>query len=84
MGFNSFLLFQVQLEVISGIACKRKCEENFRSCSCGDKLQCQVSENCLILEFGGNNFSGLYKSKSAPGGSLKIDNTLQIILHPIQ
>jgi len=75
---------KVQLEVISGIACKRKCEENFRSCSCGEKLQCQVSESCLILEFGGNNFSGLYKSKSFPGGSLKVEKSFPIFEHQLR
>ena len=72
------------MEVTSGIACKKKCEENFRNCTCGDKLQCQVSENCLILEFGGDKFSGLYKSKSLEEGGRRVEKSFPIFEHQLR
>ena len=56
------------MRVLAGISCKRKCAENFRECTCGDKLQCQVVGDNLILESGGEEFEGEYRSKRVEAG----------------
>jgi len=45
---------------ISGHTCKNKCSENFRDCLCKEKLDCVMSGNCLVVDFGGSDFYGEY------------------------
>jgi len=45
---------------IEGLACKQKCVENFRECHCKEKLDCDMSGNSLVVDFGGNSFYGEY------------------------
>ena len=52
---------RVMLKIVSGVACKKKCAENFRDCHCGDSVMCQVIGNSLYLDFGGRTFVGRYK-----------------------
>ena len=59
---------QTDMKVSKGIGCKRKCVENFRECKCGEKLQCQVMEDFLILEFGGTELVAEYWSKRVENG----------------
>lgn len=54
---------QTEMIVSEGIACKKKCAENFRDCKCGEKLHCQVVGDILILEFGGSEFVAEYRNK---------------------
>lgn len=54
---------QTEMKVSEGIACKKKCAENFRECKCGEKLYCQVVGDFLILEFGGSEFVAEYSNK---------------------
>lgn len=49
---------------INGLACKQKCVENFRECHCKEKLDCDVSGNSLVVDFGGNSFYGEYVTNS--------------------
>ena len=56
------------MKVSKGIGCKRKCAENFRECKCGEKLQCQVMGDFLILEFGGTELVAEYWSKRVENG----------------
>ena len=51
---------QTEMIVSEGVACKKKCAENFRDCKCGEKLHCQVVGDFLILEFGGSEFVAEY------------------------
>ena len=51
---------KVALQMVAGIACKKKCKENFRDCKCGGRINCQVIGNNLYLEFGGKQFEGRY------------------------
>ena len=50
----------MELEVKSGIGCKLKCKENFRDCLCGERLECQVYQDNLVLEFGGDHLTAQY------------------------
>ena len=59
---------QTEMKVSKGIGCKRKCAENFRECKCGEKLQCQVMGDFLILEFGGSELVAEYLSKRVENG----------------
>ena len=59
---------QTEMKVSKGIGCKRKCTENFRECKCGEKLQCQVMGDFLILEFGGTELVAEYWSKRVENG----------------
>eukprot|EP00092_Neocalanus_flemingeri_P002817 GFUD01003014.1.p1 GENE.GFUD01003014.1~~GFUD01003014.1.p1 ORF type:complete len:395 (+),score=136.57 GFUD01003014.1:66-1250(+) len=52
-------LHKVELKV-GGLACKKKCVENFRECPCKDKLDCAMNGNSLVVEFGGDSFYGEY------------------------
>jgi len=49
---------------IDGLACKQKCVENFRECHCKEKLDCDLSGNSLVVDFGGNSFYGEYVTNS--------------------
>lgn len=51
---------QVELEIKSGIGCKLKCRENFRDCRCGERLECEVYQDNLVLEFGGDSLTAQY------------------------
>lgn len=53
------IFHKVELKV-SGLGCKKKCAENFRPCTCKDKLDCSLSGNSLVVDFGGTNFCGEY------------------------
>ena len=39
-----------------GMSCKLKCAENFRRCKCLEKLNCAISGNAVIIEFGGTQY----------------------------
>ena len=39
-----------------------KCKENFRSCHCGERLECEVYQDSLVLEFGGDRIRARYSS----------------------
>ena len=56
------------MKVSDGVSCKKKCEENFRDCHCGEKLQCQVIGDHLILEFGGTELVAEYWSQRVQDG----------------
>jgi len=45
---------------IQGLPCKQKCVENFRECHCKARLDCDMSGNSLVVDFGGNTFYGEY------------------------
>jgi len=45
---------------MSGLACKKACAENFRDCVCKERLECDLSGNSLVVDFGGDNFYGEY------------------------
>lgn len=47
--------------LVSGQSCKLNCVQNFRDCHCKEKLQCAVSGNSLVVEFGGNFYMGQYR-----------------------
>ena len=49
---------------IGGLACKQKCSQNFRECDCKEKLDCAVSGNSLVVDFGGDSFYGEYVTNS--------------------
>ena len=66
---------QTEMKVSEGIACKKKCAENFRDCKCGDKLHCQVIGDFLILEFGGREFVAEYWNKKHKRGVFSGWNT---------
>ena len=53
------IFHKVELKV-SGLGCKKKCAENFRACTCKDQLDCSLSGNSLVVDFGGTNFQGEY------------------------
>jgi len=53
------MFHKVELKV-SGVGCKKKCTENFRACTCKDRLDCSVSGNSLVVDFGGTSFHGEY------------------------
>ena len=37
-----------------------KCQENFRDCRCGERLECEVYQDNLVLEFGGDRLAAEY------------------------
>jgi len=45
---------------MGGLACKNACVKNFRECVCKEKLECDMSGNSLVVDFGGDNFYGEY------------------------
>ena len=46
---------QIQV-VVSGMSCKQRCVENFRPCKCLEKLNCAISGNAVIIDFGGSQY----------------------------
>ena len=42
--------------VVSGMSCKQRCVENFRPCKCLEKLNCAISGNAVIIDFGGTQY----------------------------
>ena len=42
--------------VVSGATCKLRCAENFRPCKCLEKLNCAISGNAVIIDFGGTQY----------------------------
>jgi len=41
---------------VSGTTCKLRCAENFRPCKCLEKLNCAISGNAVIIDFGGTQY----------------------------
>ena len=50
------------MEIVSGVGCKLKCRDNFRDCHCGDRLECLVEGDRLVLQFGGTSLAARYSA----------------------
>ena len=48
-----------------------KCKENFRDCECGKRLECEVYQDNLVLEFGGDRLTAQYSITDYTSSSSK-------------
>jgi len=56
-----------------------KCKENFRDCRCGERLECEVYQDNLVLEFGGDHLTAEYSisDHTAPSQPSKDHSSLE-------
>jgi len=59
--------------VVSGATCKLRCAENFRPCKCLEKLNCAISGNAVIVDFGGIQYREVRRACNNENGRSNAD-----------